>query len=135
MKGSGRSAIFGLSPGKLFGPDAVTDHKREIVLGAELAKKIFGSTDIRGKDLEINQEIYQISGVLGGVTDSGLANSVILPLTTADDRFPGRLLADRIYLRCATWDDVGQRGGCPSRGHCNPTNRPRNFTSKSPGKP
>ncbi len=92
--------------GKLFGPDAVTNHKREIVLGAELAKKIFGSTDIRGRDLEINQEIYQISGVLGGVTDSGLANSVILPLTTADDRFPGRLLADRIYLRCATWDDV-----------------------------
>lgn len=92
--------------GKLFGPDAVTDHRREVVLGAELARKIFGGNDIRGRDLEINQEIYQISGVLGGVTDSGLANSVILPLTTADDRFPGRLLADRIYLRCATWDDV-----------------------------
>jgi len=93
--------------GKLFGPDAVTDHRREVVLGAELARKIFGGNDIRGRALEINQEIYQISGVLGGVTDSGLANSVILPLTTADDRFPGRMLADRIYLRCATWDDVG----------------------------
>jgi putative ABC transport system permease protein len=93
--------------GKLFGPDAVTDHRREVVLGAELARKIFGGNDIRGRDLEINQETYQISGVLGGVTDSGLANSVILPLTTAEDRFPGRLLADRIYLRCATWDDVG----------------------------
>jgi len=93
--------------GTLFGPDAVVEHRREIVLGAELAKKIFGNTQVRGRDLELNQEIYRISGVLGGVTDSGLANSVILPLTTAADRFPGRLLADRIYLRCTTWDDVG----------------------------
>ena len=92
--------------GKLFGLDAVTGHKREVVLGAELAKKIFGDTHVRGKDLEINQEIYLVSGVLGGVTDSGLANSVFLPLTTAEDRFPGKLLADRLYLRCATWDDV-----------------------------
>jgi len=93
--------------GKLFGLDAVTGRKREIVLGEELAKKIFGDTQIRGKTLEINQEIYNISGVLGGVTDSGLANSMFLPLTTVQDRFPGRLLADRLYLRCNTWDDVG----------------------------
>jgi putative ABC transport system permease protein len=93
--------------GKLFGLDAVTGRSRECVLGAELAKRIFGDTQVRGKDLEINREIYRVSGVLGGVTDSGLANSVFLPLTTAEDRFPGRLLADRLYLRCATWDDVG----------------------------
>jgi putative ABC transport system permease protein len=93
--------------GKLFGLDAVTGHKRECVMGAELAKRMFGDIQVRGKDLEINQEIYQVSGVLGGVTDSGLANSVFLPLTTAEDRFPGKLLADRLYVRCATWDDVG----------------------------
>jgi putative ABC transport system permease protein len=93
--------------GKLFGLDAVTEHKRECVIGAELAKKMFGDTQVRGKDLEINREIYRISGVLGGVTDSGLANSLFLPLTTAMDRFPGRMLADRLYLRCTTWDDVG----------------------------
>jgi putative ABC transport system permease protein len=93
--------------GKLFGLDAVTGRNRECVLGAELAKRMFGDTQVTGKDLEINREIYRISGVLGGVTDSGLANSVFLPLTTAEDRFPGRLLADRLYVRCATWDDVG----------------------------
>ena len=92
--------------GKLFDLEAVTGHKRQIVLGAELAKKIFGDTHIRGKYLEINQEIYQVSGVLGGVTDSGLANSVFMPITTAEDRFTGKFLADRLYLRCATWDDV-----------------------------
>ena len=93
--------------GKLFGLDAVTERKRECVLGAELARKVFGSTQVRGKFLEINQEIYQITGVLGGVTDSGLANSAFLPLSTAEDRLPGRLLADRLYIRCTTWDDVG----------------------------
>ncbi len=92
--------------GRLFGLDAVTNRQRECVLGAELAKKIFGDTQVRGKTLEINQEIYQISGVLGGMTDSGLANAAFLPLTTAEDRLGGRLLADRVYLRCATWDDV-----------------------------
>ena len=76
--------------GRLFGAEAVAGHKREIVLGAELAKKIFGNTQIKGKILEINEEIYLVSGVLGGVTDSGLANSVFMPLTTAEDRYPGQ---------------------------------------------
>jgi putative ABC transport system permease protein len=92
--------------GRLFGLDAVTERKRECVLGAELATKIFGNTHVRGKTLEIDQEVYLISGVLGGVTDSGLANSMFLPLTTAQDRLSGRMLADHVYLRCHTWDDV-----------------------------
>lgn len=92
--------------GKLFGLDAVTERRRECVLGAELARKIFGNTQIKGKMLEINQEVFLVSGVLGGVTDSGLANSVFLPITTAEDRLNGRLLADSLYLRCKTWDDV-----------------------------
>jgi len=94
--------------GTLFGHSAVTERKRDCVLGAELAKKIFGTTQVQGKNLEINQEIYRVSGVLGGVTDSSLANAAILPLTTAQDRLGGTVLADRIYLRCNTWDDVGK---------------------------
>jgi putative ABC transport system permease protein len=92
--------------GRLFGHEAVTERKRDCVLGAELAKRIFGNTDVKGKNLDINQEVFKISGVLGGVTDTMLANSVILPITTAEDRLPGRLLADRLYIRCNTWDDV-----------------------------
>ncbi len=30
----------------------------------------------------------------------------LLPITTVEDRFPGLLLVDRIYLRCATLNDV-----------------------------
>lgn len=94
--------------GSLFGTAAVSGHKRECVLGADLARRIFGSQDVRGRLLEINNDIYWISGVLGGVTNSSVANAAFLPLTTAKDRLTSRLLPDRLYLRCQTWDDVAQ---------------------------
>jgi putative ABC transport system permease protein len=94
--------------GRLFDRAAVRNRQRQCVLGAELAKKIFSNTQVRGKSLEIYQEPYRVDGVLGGVTDSGLANSVVLPITTASDRLNGKFLADRVYLRCTTWDDVAR---------------------------
>jgi len=92
--------------GRLFGQDAVAGRKRECILGRELANKIFGSTNAEGKGLEVGREIYSVIGVLGGVTGSDLANSLVMPLTTAQSRLGGRILADHLYLRCATWDDV-----------------------------
>lgn len=97
---------FWAQTGNLFGEDTVAGRKRECVLGAELARKIFGSNDVSGRTLEINNELFRVSGVLGGVTDSSVANAAFLPLTTAADRLSGRLLTDRLYLRCETWDDV-----------------------------
>ncbi len=94
--------------GRLFAQDTVAGRKRECILGRELAKKIFGSTRAEGKSLEVGREIYQVTGVLGGVTGSDLASSMVIPLTTAQDRLEGRILADHLYLRCATWDDVDQ---------------------------
>jgi putative ABC transport system permease protein len=76
-----------------------------------LAKKIFGRQNVTGEILEINQEPYRVAAVLGGVTDSSLANSALLPLTTAYDRLSGRVVADRLYLRCLTWDDVARVAG------------------------
>jgi putative ABC transport system permease protein len=99
---------FWADSGHLFGAEDVAQRRRECVLGTELAKKIFGRRDITGEFLEINQELYRISGVLGGVTDSSLANSALLPLTTTEDRLPTKVLPDRLYLRCNTWDDVNE---------------------------
>jgi len=94
--------------GRLFGQDTVDGRKRECILGRELVKKIFGTTQAEGKSLEVGQEVFLVTGVLGGVTGSDLANSMVIPLTTAQDRLGGRIVADRLYLRCATWDDVGR---------------------------
>jgi putative ABC transport system permease protein len=75
-------------------------------LGEILARKIFGQININGLTVNINDEPYQVTGVLGGITDAALASRAYLPITTVEDRFPGLLLVDRIYLRCATLDDV-----------------------------
>jgi len=97
---------FWAQPGSLFGTAAVSGHQRVCVLGSQLTDKIFGTQDVVGRSLEINQQLYRISGVLGGVADSSMANAAFLPLTTAQDRLPD-FLPDRLYLRCETWDDVG----------------------------
>jgi len=105
MRPSGRWG-FWASNGNLFGQEAVTGRKRECVLGEVLAKKIFGQSNVAGQTLEIYNEPYLIRGVLGGITDSDLAGTAFLPVTTVQDRFPGVIVPDRIYLRCATLDDV-----------------------------
>jgi len=97
---------FWAMSGTLFGPEAVFEKKKELVLGELLAKKIFGHCQVAGRTMNINNESYRVTGVLGGITDSGLASTAYLPLTTVQDRFPGSILADRVYLRCATLDDV-----------------------------
>ncbi len=94
--------------GRLFGLSEVLGRQRQCVLGAELARKFFGHLQVAGLFLEIDQELFQVSGVLGGVIDSTLANAIFLPLTTAQDRLPGPTLTDRLYLRCQTWDDVAK---------------------------
>lgn len=94
--------------GRLFGAADLANRNRVCVLGAELARKVFGAQNVVGQTLEINQELFRVSGILGGVTDSGVANSAFLPLTTARDRLAGPLLSDRLYVRCRTWDDVKQ---------------------------
>jgi putative ABC transport system permease protein len=106
---------FWAQPGSLFGAAAVSGHQLVCVLGSKLADKIFGTQDVVGRSLEINQQLYRISGVLGGVADSGMANAAFLPLTTAQDRLPEQFLPDRLYLRCQTWDDVAPVAAALSR--------------------
>jgi putative ABC transport system permease protein len=97
---------FTAQTGRLFGPEAVSERRRECVLGAELAKKFFGIENASGLLLEINQNFFQVTGVLEEMSDTFLANAAYLPLTTAQDRLPGDTWADRLYLRCTTAQDV-----------------------------
>lgn len=92
--------------GKLFDPGTISGRKRECVLGAALARNIFGPQNASGHSIEIDHELYRVTGVLGGMVDSSLANSAFLPLTTAMDRLLTPTLPDRLYIRCLTWDDV-----------------------------
>jgi putative ABC transport system permease protein len=97
---------FEAQTGALFGHNAVLERKRQCVLGAELAKRLYGRTDVAGELFELSQNFFEVTGVLEDMTDTVLANAAYLPLTTAQDRLTGDILADHLYVRCYTPEDV-----------------------------
>jgi putative ABC transport system permease protein len=94
--------------GRLLDAVDLSEHKREVVIGPELAKKVFGTEQVAGITMQINDDTYQVAGVLGNLADTGYNNSVFMPLTTAQDRILKLSLPNRLYIRVATWDDVGK---------------------------
>jgi putative ABC transport system permease protein len=92
--------------GELFGSQEVKERQRLVVLGKRLAQSLFGTEDVAGRSLELDNDIYRVIGVVGGLRDINMEKSLFVPLTTATDRFAKELLLDRLYVRCATWDDV-----------------------------
>jgi len=92
--------------GELFTADAISGRQRVCMLGADLAKKLFGTEKVAGFTLPIDQDLYLVTGVLG---NRGFqSNSAFIPLTTAQDRIQGLTLPDTIYIRCDSWDDVSK---------------------------
>ena len=92
--------------GRLFGPDAVKGRRNVCVLGEELAKRIFGHTDVVGEHFPINNSLFLITGILDAGNVQDRAQFAYIPLTTEMDRIQSWLLPKRAYVRCATWDDV-----------------------------
>ena len=92
--------------GTLFPPEAVEQRQRVVVLGKRLAESLFGTLQVAGRTIELGNDIYRVTGIVGGLRDINMEKSVFLPLTTAVDRFSRELVRDRMYVRCATWDDV-----------------------------
>jgi putative ABC transport system permease protein len=100
--------VVGLSPqkGQLLEPDDNTVRQRLIVLGPELARTLFGSEDVLGATLAVDDDLYTVKGVLKDVGLGDLRHFAFIPFTTAQDRIQKISPANRIYLRCLTWDDV-----------------------------
>lgn len=93
--------------GGFFGETEVRGRQRVCVLGNRLAELIFGTTEVTGRLLPIDGELYEVKGVLGGTGIAERADYAFIPLTTAQDRIRGLSLLDCVYVRCKTWDDVG----------------------------
>ncbi len=102
--------VNGLTPsvGELFGAGAVRDRTRVCVIGEELARRIFGRIDVVGELLPIDNDLYRVSGVLSQAMGGDRATQAFIPLTTAQDRIARLSPVDRLYMRCATWDDVSK---------------------------
>lgn len=100
--------VCGISPqkGKIINFEENNGRQRVVVLGPELARTLFGSEDVLGAKLEIQQDLYTVSGVLKDVGLGDLRHFAFIPFTTAQDRILGISQANRIYMRCLSWEDV-----------------------------
>lgn len=101
-----RASSLSAIRGRLFGAQEVQGGERVCVLGEELAKNLFGSEDPIGQYLPIRTEVFRIIGVVGGLQVGDRKKFAMLPLTTVVRRSDGPMRADRLIVRCRTWDDV-----------------------------
>lgn len=98
---------FRASSGTLFGPGHVLERERVCVLGESLAQMIFGSIDIAGTYLQIENELYRVMGVLNAVQGTTFrSDAVFIPLSTAMDRIENISLPNTLFIRCTGWDEV-----------------------------
>jgi putative ABC transport system permease protein len=92
--------------GNFFSYLAMAVHQRACILGPELARSLFGRENVVGAKLEIQDDLYTVVAVLKGVGLGDLTHFAFIPLPTAQDRIHGLTPANRIYLRCLSWEDV-----------------------------
>ncbi|MEL7641726.1 MAG: ABC transporter permease [Solidesulfovibrio sp.] len=98
---------FNAAAGRLFDERDVEEGARVCVVGADLARQMFGDDkNALGKILSIDDNLYTVVGVLGGVRAGDRSQFVFLPITTARARVVGISMPYSAYVRCATWDDV-----------------------------
>ena len=98
---------FNAAAGRLFDKRDVKEGARICVVGTDLARQIFGGDEQAiGKVLSIDDNLYRVIGILGGVRAGDRSQFVFLPITTALARVVGISKPYSSYVRCATWDDV-----------------------------
>lgn len=98
---------FNAAVGRLFDQRDIEEGARVCVVGADLARQMFGSEkEGLGQTLSIDDNLYTVVGILGGVRAGDRSLFVFLPITTARARVVGISQPYSAYIRCATWDDV-----------------------------
>jgi putative ABC transport system permease protein len=98
---------FNALSGRLFDEQDVATKARVCVVGKDVARQVFGDDkDAVGQLLNIDENLYTVVGVLGGVRAGDRSQFVFLPLPTAIARVVNISPIYSAYIRCATWDDV-----------------------------
>lgn len=98
---------FDALAGRLFTAREVAKGARICVIGRDRARQIFGSVDKAvGQLVSVEDNLYTVVGVLGGVRAGSRGMFLFLPITTANARVVDMQPIFTIYIRCASWDDV-----------------------------
>ena len=102
-------SLFSFKPqaGRLFDAEDVRLGNKVCVLGQDLARTIFGSPEAAiGQILNLDNNLYHVVGIIGGVRAADKTLMAFLPISTAASRIPNISEISSIYIRCNTWDDV-----------------------------
>jgi len=81
-----------VTEGRYFTNEEMQTNERVAVIGTEVQKNVFGSTDPIGQTIKINQENFTVVGLLETKGQSGWMNQddqILVPITTAQNRVFG----------------------------------------------
>lgn len=92
--------------GDLFGRKEVAERQRICVIGGDLARRVYGTNQVTGQNLLIDNDIYRIVGVLDDESLGDRVEMAFVPLTTGLDRIQGMSPPNSIYVRVDNWDFV-----------------------------
>jgi putative ABC transport system permease protein len=78
------------------------------VIGQTVVDTLFKEgNDPVGEQILIEGHSFRIIGVIGGVEDKSLFETILIPLSVARSRFPKMYEIKDVYVRAANWDIVG----------------------------
>ncbi|HTY22839.1 MAG TPA: ABC transporter permease [Desulfomonilaceae bacterium] len=81
--------------------------KSVCVLGRNIKKKLFnGDIDPLGKTIFISGNQFRVVGIIGGIDDVALPDTIIVPITVARTILPDMYHIRTIYVRTENWDVV-----------------------------
>lgn len=98
-----------LYAGREFTTEDIKNRSRVCALGRELARNLYGSEQAAvGQLLFLNNDVFEVVGVIGGVMMGAWTKGGFLPYTTAIDRNWAGGKVNRLFIRAVGWEDVGK---------------------------
>lgn len=96
-----------LVAGRLFDDLDMEKHRRVCLLGRGAARNLYGNeAEAVGKLLFLEQDVFEVVGVVSGVMLGSWGQGGFLPYTTMVDRNWGYGKVSRLFIRAIGWEDV-----------------------------
>lgn len=98
-----------LIAGRSFNSEDVEGRRRVCMLGRDAAVELYGSSiNAVGKLLILEQDVFEVVGVIGGVMLGQWSRGGFMPYTTMIDRNWVSTKVTRLFIRAVAWEDVAK---------------------------
>lgn len=96
-----------LVAGRLFDAQDIDGRRRVAMLGREAARDLYGDPkSAPGKLLFLDQDVFEVIGVISGVMLGQWSRGGFIPYTTMIDRNWVGSKVTRLFVRCIGWEDI-----------------------------